>query len=59
MSATLLRSAHILTPHHVHSNFIGMEVYDVLVTSILPDIERNVQWLEGEADPDDLLQFVF
>ncbi|SJK99317.1 uncharacterized protein ARMOST_02610 [Armillaria ostoyae] len=40
-------------------NFIGMEVYDALVTSIFPDIERNIQWLEGEADPDDPLQFVF
>ncbi|SJL18056.1 uncharacterized protein ARMOST_21628 [Armillaria ostoyae] len=40
-------------------NFVGMDVYNTLVTSIFPNIEQNVQWLEGQADPEDLLQFIF
>ncbi|KAK0224952.1 hypothetical protein EDD85DRAFT_959241 [Armillaria nabsnona] len=40
-------------------NFIGMDVYDALITYIFPNIEQNVQWLEGQADPEDPLQFIF
>ncbi|SJK99233.1 uncharacterized protein ARMOST_02524 [Armillaria ostoyae] len=40
-------------------NFVGMDVYNTLVTSIFPNIEQNIQWLEGQADPEDPLQFIF